>query len=199
MSAIPAAKNEPIDTKIRKFRDTLITGGFAIIAFGIWTVIKSIMEAFTILRPMLGNMSFEDLTQVQAEQLRELIDSNALFYTLLFFVLVFLIIDLAVRVYVGLSARAIGLQKKKRNGKERSGIVWLVFGVILTAFGIYSLIVSLTQAEELLHTYSIMYFVVSLFVDVTSIFVTAELVVTGFRLRGLTKKQKSSEEVRNAA
>ena len=199
MSAMPAQNNEPNDIKIRKFRDTLVTGGFAIIAFGIWTVIKSIMEAFTILRPMLGNMSFEDLTQVQAEQLRELIDSNALFYTLLFFVLAFLIVDLAVRVYVGLSARAIGLQKKKRNGKERSGIVWLVFGVILTAFGIYSLIVSLTQAEELLHTYSIMYFVVSLFVDVTSIFVTAELVVTGFRLRGLTKKQKSSEEVRNAA
>ena len=199
MSAMPAQNNEPNDIKIRKFRDTLVTGGFAIIAFGIWTVIKSIMEAFTILRPMLGNMSFEDLTQVQAEQLRELIDSNALFYTLLFFVLVFLIVDLAVRVYVGLSARAIGLQKKKRNGKERSGIVWLVFGVILTAFGIYSLIVSLTQAEELLHSYSIMYFVVSLFVDVTSIFVTAELVVTGFRLRGLTKKQKSSEEVRNAA
>ena len=196
---MPAQNNEPNDIKIRKFRDTLVTGGFAIIAFGIWTVIKSIMEAFTILRPMLGNMSFEDLTQVQAEQLRELIDSNALFYTLLFFVLAFLIVDLAVRVYVGLSARAIGLQKKKRNGKERSGIVWLVFGVTLTAFGIYSLIVSLTQAEELLHSYSIMYFVVSLFVDVTSIFVTAELVVTGFRLRGLTKKQKSSEEVRNAA
>ena len=195
---MPAQNNEPNDIKIRKFRDTLVTGGFAIIAFGIWTVIKSIMEAFTILRPMLGNMSFEDLTQVQAEQLRELIDSNALFYTLLFFILVFLIVDLAVRVYVGLSARAIGLQKKKRNGKERSGIVWLVFGVILTAFGIYSLIVSLTQAEELLHSYSIMYFVVSLFVDVTSIFVTAELVVTGFRLRGLTKKQKSSEEIGRA-
>ena len=199
MSAIPAQKNEPNDIRIRKYRDTLVTGGFAIIAFGIWTVIKSIMEAFTILRPMLGNMSFEDLTQVQAEQLRELIDSNALFYTLLIFVLFFLIVDLAVRVYVGLSARAIGLQKKLRSGKERNGIVWLVFGIMLTAFGLYSLIVSLTQAEELLHTYSIMYFVVSLFVDVTSIFVTAELVVTGFRLRGLTRKQNSSEEVRDAA
>ena len=199
MSAMPAQNNEPNDIKIRKFRDTLVTGGFAIIAFGIWTVIKSIMEAFTILRPMLGNMSFEDLTQVQAEQLRELIDSNALFYTLLIFVLFFLIVDLAVRVYVGLSARAIGLQKKLRSGKERNGIVWLVFGIMLTAFGLYSLIVSLTQAEELLHTYSIMYFVVSLFVEVTSIFVTAELVVTGFRLRGLTRKQNSSEEVRDAA
>ena len=199
MSATPAAKNEPNDVKIRKYRDTLVTGGLAITAFGIWTVIKSLMEAFTILRPLIGNMSFENLTQVQVKQLREMVADNSLFYFLILLIFIFLVADLSVRVYVGLSARAIGLQKKKRNGKERSGIVWLVFGVILTAFGVYSLIVSLTSAEELLRTYSIMYFVVSLFVDVTSIFVTAELIVTGFKLRGLTKKQKADEEVRDAA
>ena len=197
MSATPAAKNEPNDVKIRKYRDTLVTGGLAITAFGIWTVIKSLMEAFTILRPLIGNMSFKNLTQVQVKQLREM--DNPLFYFLILLIFIFLVADLSVRVYVGLSARAIGLQKKKRNGKERSGIVWLVFGVILTAFGVYSLIVSLTSAEELLRTYSIMYFVVSLFVDVTSIFVTAELIVTGFKLRGLIKKQKADEEVRDAA
>ena len=196
---MPAQNNEPNDIKIRKFRDTLVTGGFAIIAFGIWTVIKSIMEAFTILRPMLGNMSFEDLTQVQAEQLRELIDSNALFYTLLFFILVFLIVDLAVRVYVGLSARAIGLQKKKRNGKERSGIVWLIFGILLVVFGAYSVIITLVNTSEILRVYSVMYYVISLFVDVTSLVVTTELIVTGFRLRGLVKKQKDIGEVRDAA
>ena len=197
MSATPAAKNEPNDVKIRKYRDTLVTGGLAITAFGIWTVIKSLMEAFTILRPLIGNMSFENLTQVQVKQLREM--DNPLFYFLILVIFIFMVADLSVRVYVGLSARAIGLQKKKRNGKERNGIVWLVFGVILTAFGVYSLIVSLTTAEELLRTYSIMYFVVSLFVDVTSTFVTAELIVTGFKLRGLTKKQKADEEVRDAA
>ena len=76
MSAIPAAKNEPIDTKIRKFRDTLITGGFAIIAFGIWTVIKSIMEAFTILKPMIGNMTLENLTQAQEDPGQDFTISN---------------------------------------------------------------------------------------------------------------------------
>ena len=199
MSAIPAAKNEPIDTKIRKFRDTLITGGFAIIAFGIWTVIKSIMEAFTILKPMIGNMTLENLTQVQEEQLKELIESNALFYALMLLILAFLVVDMLLRIYVGLSARAIGLQKKKRNGKERSGIVWLIFGVILTAFNVYSLVVNLVQIRELLQTYSIVNYVISLFVDVTSIFVTAELIVTGFRLRKFTKTQKDSKEVRDAA
>jgi hypothetical protein len=44
-----------------------------------------------------------------------------------------------------------------------------------------------------------MYYLVSLFVDVTSIFVTTEVVIAGFRLRGLVKKQENMEEVRNAA
>ena len=88
---------------------------------------------------------------------------------------------------------------KKRNGKERSGIVWLIFGVILTAFNVYSLVVNLVQIRELLQTYSIIHYVISLFVDVTSIFVTAELIFTGFRLRKFTKTQKDSKEVRDAA
>ena len=199
MSAMPAQNNNPNDIKIRKFRDTLVTGGFAIIAFGIWTVIKSIMEAFTILQPLIGSLSYENLTQLQAKQLKAMIEDNSLFYFFLLMIVAFLIVDLSVRVYVGLSARAIGLQKKKRNGKERSGIVWLIFGVILTGFSVYSLVVSLIQTRDLLEVYSIEYYVISLFVDVTSIFVTAELIVTGFRLRKFTKTQKDSKEVRDAA
>ena len=199
MSAMPAQNNNPNDIKIRKFRDTLVTGGFAIIAFGIWTVIKSIMEAFTILQPLIGSLSYENLSQLQAKQLKAMIEDNSLFYFFLLMIVAFLIVDLSVRVYVGLSARTIGLQKKKRNGKERIGIVWLIFGVILTGFSVYSLVVSLIQTRDLLEVYSIEYYVISLFVDVTSIFVTAELVITGFRLRRIIKKQKDNEEVRDAA
>lgn len=202
MSAIPAAQNEPNDIKIRKFRDTLVTGGLAIIGFGIWTVIKSIMEVFTILQPMIESISLEDLSKLQAEQVEQakaMIADNSLFYILLFMILAFLAVDLAVRVYVGLSARAVGLQKKKRNGKERSGIIWLIFGIILAAFGIYSVVVTLIGTGEILRVHSVMYYVISLFVDVTSIIVTVELVITGFRLRALVKKQNDIGEVRDAA
>ena len=57
----------------------------------------------------------------------------------------------------------------------------------------------MVQIRELLQTYSIVNYVISLFVDVTSIFVTAELIFTGFRLRKFTKTQKDSKEVRDAA
>ena len=77
MSAMPAQNNNPNDIKIRKFRDTLVTGGFAIIAFGIWTVIKSIMETFTILQPLIGRLSYENLSQLQAKQLKAMIEDNS--------------------------------------------------------------------------------------------------------------------------
>ena len=198
MSVIPAAKNEPDEIKLRKFRDTLVTGGFAIIAFGIWTVIKIIMEAFTILQPMIGSLSFEGLSQLETEQLQAMIEDGSLFHLLLFTILGFLIVDLIVRIYVGYSARAIGLQKKTRSGKKRSGIVWLIFGIILVSIGIYSLVITLSDTSEILQEHSIIYYVISLFVDVTSLFVTAEVIITGFRFRVLSKKQENIEEVQDA-
>jgi hypothetical protein len=199
MSAIPAAKNESNDVKIRKFKDTLVTGGFAIIAFGVWTVIKGIMESFTILKPMIGSISLGDFTEAQAEQIKAMIEDNSLFYTLFFMVLAFLCVDLVIRLYVGFSARAIGLEKKKKNGKERSGIIWLIFGIILGGISVYSLVFTIVDTRDILQVHSIMYYVVSLFVDVTSIYVTTEVIVSGFRLRYLEKKQKENEEVRDAA
>ena len=199
MSAMPAQNNNPNDIKIRKFRDTLVTGGFAIIAFGIWTVIKIIMEAFTILQPMIGSLSFEGLSQLETEQLQAMIEDGSLFHFLLFTILGFLIVDLIVRIYVGYSARAIGLQKKTRSGKKRSGIVWLIFGIILVSIGIYSLVITLSDTSEILQEHSIIYYVISLFVDVTSLFVTAEVIITGFRFRVLSKKQENIEEVQDAA
>ena len=199
MSAMPAQNNNPNDIKIRKFRDTLVTGGFAIIAFGIWTVIKSIMEAFTILQPLLESIDYNGLPQEQTEQIRTMIEDGTMFNALLFMVIIFLIVDLIVRVYVGFSARAIGLQKKNRNGKEKNGIVWLIFGIILAAISVYSLGVTIADTSEILRVHSVMYYLVSLVVDGTSIFVTVELVITGFRLRSLVKKQENMEEVRDAA
>lgn len=197
MSEIPAAKNEPDDIRIRKYRDTLVNGGLAVVAFGCWTVVKGILEAASTISKELGNISFEEFSETEAAQLRAAIEDHSFFWSIMLVIVVMLLCELALRAYVGLSARAVGLQKKKRNGKERSSIVWLIFGLILLASNVYMLIYGLMTSRELLEEHSILYFVVSLFVDVTSLYVTAEVVFTGFRLRGLNKKQE--EEVRDAA
>ena len=199
MSVMPAAKNEPDEIRIRKYRDTLVTGGFALIAFGVWTLLKSIVEASAMVRAELGNISYDELTRVDAQELRAAVSSNILFIVVMGVIIVILAVDLALRAYVGLSARAVGLQKKKKNGKARNGIVWLIFGVLLVALNAVSLVGSVVATGDTLKEHSILYYIVSLFVDVTSLVVTAELVLTGFRLRKLDKGQDGMEGQRNAA
>ena len=199
MSVMPAAKNEPNEIRIRKYRDTLVTGGFALIAFGVWTLLKSIVEASAMVRAELGNISYDELTRVDAQELRAAVSSNILFIVVMSIIIVILAVDLALRAYVGLSARAVGLQKKKKNGKARNGIVWLIFGVLLVAVNAVSLVGSVVATGDTLKEHSILYYIVSLFVDVTSLVVTAELVLTGFRLRKLDKGQDGMEGQRNAA
>ena len=199
MSVMPAAKNEPNEIRIRKYRDTLVTGGFALIAFGVWTLLKSIVEASAMVRAELGNISYDELTRVDAQELRAAVSSNILFIVVMSIIIVILAVDLALRAYVGLSARAVGLQKKKKNGKARNGIVWLIFGVMLVAVNAVSLVGSVVATGDTLKEHSILYYIVSLFVDVTSLVVTAELVLTGFRLRKLDKGQDGMEGQRNAA
>ena len=199
MSVMPAAKNEPDEIRIRKYRDTLVTGGFALIAFGVWTLLKSIVEASAMVRAELGNISYEELTRVDAQELRAAVSSNILFIVVMSIIIVILAVDLALRAYVGLSARAVGLQKKKKNGKARNGIVWLIFGVLLVALNAVSLVGSVVATGDTLKEHSVLYYIVSLFVDVTSLVVTAELVLTGFRLRKLDKGQDGMEGQRNAA
>ena len=199
MSVKPAAQNQPDDIKIRKCRDILVTGGLAMVAFGAWTLIRGVLDVAKELGGVLNNMSYEGLTEEEAAAARELIESNALFYGILAMIIAIMAVDLIIRIYVGLSARAVGLGKKKKNGKERTGILWLIFGIILAIIGCYSLISSLMSAGQTLQEHSVTHFVIQLFVEATSLWVTVELVITGFRLRALTKNQKETEEVRDAA
>ena len=199
MSVMPGAKNQPDDIKIRKYRDILVTGGLALIAFGIWTVFRSVLEVSKYLGNLLNGMTYEGLSEAEVKMIRETIADRSLLYGALGLAILLMAIDLAVRIYVGFSARAVGLQKKKKNGKERNGIVWIILGFLLVVIGIYSLISQLLAADVILKQYSVLYFVIQLFVEMTSLVITAELMITGIRLRRLTEKQKESEEVRDAA
>lgn len=199
MSVIPGAKNQPDDIKIRKYRDTLVTGGLALIAFGVWTIIRSVLEISEELGNQLNGMTYEGLSEAEMETIRETMAYQSILYVIIGLAIVLMVVDLAIRIYIGLSARAVGLQKKKKNGKERNGIMWLIFGFLLVAIGIYSLIITLLETGEILKEYSVIYYMVQLFVEATSLVITAELVITGIRLRRLTGKQKESEEVRDAA
>lgn len=197
--AVPAAKNSPNDIRIRKCRDTLVTGGLAVITFGIWTVIRSILEISNNLGDILQNMTFEGISEEAYDAIGKTLENNTLFYFVAGFIILLSAVDLIIRIYIGLSARAFGLQKTKKNGKERKGIVWIVFGFLLAAIGVYAFVFSIISVNDIIKAHSIGYFVVQVFVEGTSLFVTVELVITGIRLHVLTRRKNEQEEVRDAA
>ena len=199
MSVMPSAKNQPDDIKIRKFRDTLVTGGAALISFGFWTIIRSVLEISQEVGDLLKGMSFKGLTEAQIEKIGNMVFENPQIRRIAILAIGILVVDLVIRIYIGLSARAIGLQKKNKKGKEKNGVVWLILCFILAILGAYSLITTLMTAELTIMGFSFVYFVVQLIVEVTSLFITLELVITDIRLRSLIKKQGVTEEVRDAA
>lgn len=190
MTDTPFAKNQPDDLKIRKCQDTLVTGGLAIIAFGVWTVLKGIVETSRMITNLLGDISFEELTQTEAEELRAMINDKTLFYFVVGIIVVFLVTELIIRLFVGLSARAVGLSlNRKKNGEERKGIVWLILGIFLVVMDAAFIIYTLASTGDILSEHSLLYYLTTLIVDVSSLFVTAEVVFTGLKLRELSKKQ----------
>ena len=92
-----------MEKKLRRSQVSLVTLGFGVILFGVWSVIKSLLYFRTGL--------FDDLdTQVEPEQL--------LFVKLVTVAFVALIVfaDLGFRLKIGLSARAEGMGRRQKSG-----------------------------------------------------------------------------------
>lgn len=155
---------------LRRQQDTLVAMGTGVIAFGTWSVARSIVYFVTGVR------------EIQTTFPARLTDSVAIavLYALLVALLTF---DLGLRFYVGLSARAEG--KGKRGGK-----LYLVITVLLIASYLYTIpqdiLVFSRGRETFLDT------IASLFIDLTSLITLVWLLIAAIRSRRLT----DAEEVR---
>ena len=99
-----------IEARIRRLQDTLIITGTAFIAFGAWTFVKTVLMML-----LLDEETVHTMLQVNAD-----IAMKYIFIA----VAIASAIDIAVRAYVGLSARAEGHGKHKR-------VIYLIVGAIL--------------------------------------------------------------------
>ena len=101
--------NDPKQVAIRKYQNTLIVVGSGIILFGVWTVVK-MMGSFFLLKDEtvaalrgFGGAAMDD------------IPDEAVFYISLVAVLVIMLVILAIRTYVGLSAISEGRGQKNAD------------------------------------------------------------------------------------
>ena len=116
--------NQPEKTRLRRDENTLIVVGTGVILFGIWSVVKALLQGNASFSNMLAEVRLEDagLEELGFGDLSWLVAALAAA-----FVLIILLLDLSIRIFVGMSARAEGRGKKQ-------GPVYLVLSVLLLVF-----------------------------------------------------------------
>ena len=171
--------NDPKQIAIRKYQNTLIVVGTGIILFGAWTVVKVLGSFF-----MLREETVAAMRKLSGEAIDELPDS-VVFYITLAVVLLIMLISLAVRSYVGLSAISEGRGRKRRR-------LYLPLAVIMIISGIMSFVTSffVVNGENALGALSQDTTLSGLIIELTSIVMLTEMVVSAVRIRKLKHADK---------
>ena len=148
------------ERKLRRYQNLLTVSGLGVIIFGLWSVLKTILLFF------LKEGAFGELP-----------DETVYRVILLAIIGGILLVDMMVRLYVGLSARAEGFGKKKGYG-------YIVVGILMALLSLASLVMIFFDASEK----SITEMIVSFIVEATSLVVTIELLIAAFTVKKLKKE-----------
>ena len=148
------------DVRLQKYRCSLISSGGAMVLFSLWTVLRS-------------------LVQIDA-QLNYRGNSEALM-PLVTTIVVVGIIDLVLKLYVGLSARVEGLGRKKKRP-------YLILGILIACLSVLSVGYMLYQFPGDCKLYGLLMPLVNLAVEATFLYAAMDLVVSAIKVRRLEKK-----------
>ena len=148
------------ERKMRRYQNLLTVSGLGVIIFGLWSVLKTILLLF-----------------MKEGILSEIPDDT--FVHVMFFLILggILLIDVLIRLYVGLSARAEGFGKKKGYG-------YVVIAILMALASMTSLVLIFFDTNE----QSLWELIVSVIVEATSLVVTIELLVAAFTVKKLKKE-----------
>ena len=166
-----------MQTELIKHRHTLAVVGMGAIAFGIWSLIKSILY-FVLVEP---------LTDIINENLDSIIDSNfealaALALSILI-VGLFVLIDMLFRWKVGRKAMAVS------RGEREPGVGFFILSSILLLMDMAELIMgALSIAGIIPSDEDITDQISTLLVDFTSVVMLIEMLFAAIMIRKLVKK-----------
>ena len=148
------------EIKMRRYQNLLTVSGLGVIIFGLWSVLKTFLLLF-MRDEVSGVLPSDPLTRAMT-----LATIGAI-----------LLIDIVIRLFVGISARAEGFGKKK-------GYAYIVFAVLMVITSTTALVMAFFDASYK----SITELIVAVIVEVTSLIVTIELLVAAFTVKKLKKE-----------
>lgn len=171
--------NDPKQVAIRKYQNTLIVVGTGIIFFGVWTVVKMLGSFFILKEETVA--ALRKISRVGVDELSD----DALFYISLVAVMIIMLVILAIRAYVGMSAISEG------RGNKRHG-PYLLLAVIMIISGVISFIANFfrTAPETSMGAFSADTTISGIIIELTSVIMLTEMMVSAVRIRKLKRPVK---------
>lgn len=152
------------EVKMRRYQNLLTVSGLGVIVLALWSVLKTIL--YFVLNRDIFNQAFAGVSD------------NALVKAVAIgMIAAILLIDLTIRLFVGMSARAEGFGKKK-------GYAYIILAVLLALLSLTSLVLIFFNSSGK----SITEMIVSVIVEATSLIVVIELLVAAFTVKKLRKE-----------
>ena len=157
---------------MRRSQNTLIVVGTGTILFSVWTVVKT-LSSFVLLKD-------EVIASVRntADEVGFILSEQQLFYIVLVIMLIFLILFLAVRIYIGMSAISEGRGLRKSKGYLILAVIVIIINITTVAISLFS-----AKSQESLGALSKDTSLSSLVIELTSIVMAVEMVFAAVRLR----------------
>ena len=178
--------NDPKQIKLRKYENILAISGVAVIAFGVWTIIKSAF--YLLLQPFDIEIFIppEQLAEMEAEMGPNVdILTSGVIVGAIFFIL---FLDLLLRFYIGKSAYADGRARKRKR------VIYVIVAIIMAvafANGIWATVSNLFFGEPTEQSEGVEYMrgvFTSVLLDMTSLLALIELIVSAIQVRRLRKE-----------
>ena len=178
--------NDPKQIKLRKYENILAISGVAVIAFGVWTIIKSAF--YLLLQPFDIEIFIppEQLAEMEAEMGPNVdILTSGVIVGAIFFIL---FLDLLLRFYIGKSAYADGRARKRKR------VIYVIVAIIMAvafANGIWATVSHLFIGEPTEQSEGVEYMrgvFTSVLLDMTSLLALIELIVSAIQVRRLRKE-----------
>ena len=168
---------------MRRSQNTLIVVGTGTILFSVWTVVKT-LSSFVLLKD-------EVIVSIRntADEVGFILSEQQLFYIVLVIMLIFLILFLAVRTYIGRAAISEGRGVRRRKGYLILATIMIIINTAAVAANYL-----LPESHEYLGEFSTNNSLPALIIEVTSLIMMAEMVFAALRLRGARRRISQSTE-----
>lgn len=177
--------NSKLEVSLRKHENTLTVSGLAVVAFGLWEIVK--VAIMVTLQPEYFDFIMEPLKEDPA--IKELVPYAATLSVIL--IAIFYGIYIGLRLFIFRRANAVGRRKSDKTGFVVWAILCSISTLVSFMMNVSDMIAVMMGAVEVdIYDEGI----ITILLDLTSLLVMLDLVISGISVRVLRKKIKQEKE-----